>query len=567
MSNNVDITMTADSKEVERALQRTEKELDKANMKLEQMKEKGNRATRETSGGFDRTRRSIGGAGAELASFVAKLGMAHFGVQQIGEEFEKMKRRQEAARLSTLAPAEARREAIFNFTPDKTVGYEGLDQRVRQISEQTRSREEVVWGALSAAFSAQGSQSNEVTLNAVRDALTVKPNDAGSAAILSGRGLDLAKYTGSTDIGANLGFLANLQSAVRLEDPTLVGTNIVPGIGAGRSYGDTAEQAGEVMAAFSQLLGDTRGDQSATAYQKMAGQLKNFVPKRDKQTGGLVGKDDFGKFAIPEEQFQAFQQAENTYQRMEALRKSPELLRGFIGSASFEVKSKEQTIELLRGEAKAMEELANAQSKIKPLDARQRRGFDEKIARMNAGDVQARLSLDQSVESAIQRGRLSDVEDQRIGAARDALNKALEESTPGLMLEKRTQYGFEMQMGLGSREPERAAAAALRSLKGNLAGSKAARVQAIIQELEASAESQQPLSDEREVVPIGGQRPPAAAVSPNAAFNSFRQRQAERNPQLDETNRLLKQIADQGERPASPRQTERRSSRLSRGSN
>lgn len=566
MGNNVDITISGDSREAEKAIDRLQQENDKLSRKLDQLSQKSRKASNETASGFDKAKKSIGGAGAELASMVAKLAAANFGMQTLGNEFEKQMQRQEAARVSALAPAEARREAIFNFTPDKTVGYEGLDEQVRQISEQTRSREEVVWGALSAAFSAQGSVANDVTLNAVRDALTVKPNDAGSAAILSGRGLDLAKYTGSTDIGANLGFLANLQSAVRLEDPTLVGTNIVPGIGAGRSYGDTAEQAGEVMAAFSQLLGDTRGDQSATAYQKMAGQLKNFVPQRDKETGGLVGKDDFGQFAIPDAQFEAFQQAKNTYQRMEALRKSPELLRGFIGSASFEVKSKEQTIELLRGEAKAMEELANAQSKINPLDARQRQGFNEKISRMNAGDVQARLSLDQGVESAIQRGQLSDVEDQRVGAARDALTKTLAESTPGLMLEKQAEYGFELKMRLGNREPERAAAAELRKLQSNLAGPKARRVQAVIDELEKSADAQEPLSEEREVAPIGGSRT-ATAVTPNSAFSGFRQRQAERNPQLDETNALLRRIAEQGERPDAPRQTERRSARLSQSSN
>lgn len=574
MSNTVDITIAGNSKEAEKALERVQAENEKLARQLDKMREKSRRTTSDSSAGFNRTAKSIRNTVMEAVGFVSALAAVQKGIQAVGEEFQKKFRNQEAARVASLGPAAAIRDARYNFVADQTLSNEGLEPLIAQISQETRSPQEVVAAALSTAFSAKGSLSNQVAADAVRQALRIKPGDAEQAAVIAGRALDVAKFSGSDNIAANLGFLANVQSATRVTSAEKVGANIVPAIGGGTKFGDTPEQAAELLAALTQLLGDEEGRITSTAFLQLGGQLKEFVPKRstDKKgalAGKLVGSDARGEFAVPDEQFAEFEKAKNTRERLDVLRKSPELQRAFIGQASFEQKTRQQVLSIIRGDADALEEIKKASETIRELNSKQKQLFEEKIRQLESGTLQQNLTLEESVDVAIEKAQLGSTLDQRTAGARSQLEKALGKvDLPGIDEFKSRVYQAQFETRLLSDEsnPELAASETLKSVQQDIAQSKfsifspkqsvkdVGTLQSVREELEKQAGIQSQ----------SNQSGPGFYGRLKERFNDSVEKT--KDPQMEENNQLLREIASQGRDNGRPQQTTRPSSRLSRGS-
>lgn len=550
MSNDVDITIAGDAKEVERALEKMNAKLQKVELRLEKMRQVSQKTSRTTKDGFDQVSSSIGGIPGKIAGMVSAFASVRSAVRLIGEEWDAVKRKQEAARLATLEPAQAVREARIAFVPDQTLPDSKLDDLISSVAKETRAPVKNVAIALQTAFSAKGSLSNQVAVDAVRQALRLDPANPEQAATLAGRFLDVAKFSGSKDIQANAGFIQNVQSASRVTTSEKVGANLVPAIGGGVNFGDTPEQSAELLAAITQLMGDEEGRLSANAFLKLGGQLKDFVPQRAKTgklKGLLTGKDPFGEFAIPDSQFDEFRKATSTKERLLAIQKAPELQRAFIGSSSFEEKSKQQALSLVRGDEKAMDELRKAEETINPIGPNQRTLFRKKIKQLDEGKLQQTLTSQQELEANKESRLLSDTVGQRISTARKTIEETLGLiDRPGIdkPLNSALLFTFDaamrqrqeaMQKGEDFGSPERAAARALELIprkggliSGDMSASDSKFIDDQVEFLRRRAETLGEIRVEKK----------KPKVTPKGESNEVSAMGSE------ETNRLLKQISE-----------------------
>lgn len=429
MANNVDITLAANSREAEKAYQRLNSENDRLARKLEDVQNKSKRSVRDTASGLEKNVQMTKQWAIALTGVTSGLSAVQLAARLVGEEWANTQRKQEARRLASLGPAAAIRDARYNMTEDDTIKDKDLEGLVAQIAKETRSDQSVVASVLSGAFSAKGSLSNKVAADAVRQALRIKPNDAEQGSVLAGRFLDVAKFSKTDNIKAIAGFEANIQQAARVKDPAKVGANLIPAIGGATHFGDTPEQAAEMLSAVTQILNDERGELSRTAFLQLGGQLKSFVPKRaekGKNKGRLIGKDARGSFEIPENQFDDFEKAKNTEERLAVIRQSPELQREFVGSASFEQATRQQMLSIIRGDEVALTEIAKASETIRAIGKEQEKLFEQKMKKMEGGTLQRMLTADQQSAANLQDIDLEPGLDHDKAVARQILRDTFE---------------------------------------------------------------------------------------------------------------------------------------------
>lgn len=590
MSNNIDITFSADDKSAQAALDRMQNKLNQTERKLEKLRTVSRNVSRENRSGFDQSTAAIGRMTSRLTGMMAGMFSLQKAVRAIGQEWEETARKQEASRIATLEPAQAIREARIAFVPDKTLKDSQLEQVIQNLAKETRSETKTVAIALQTAFSAKGSQTNQVAVEAVRQALRMDPSNPAQAAILAGRFLDVAKFSGSTDIRANAGFIQNVQSASRVTTSEKVGANIVPAIGGMTFLGDTPEQGAELLAAATQLLGDEQGRISANAVLTLGNQLKEFIPQRAKTgkfRGQYVAKDQrFGEFAIPESQFKEFEKATSTQERIAVMQRNEELRRAFIATASFQTKPEQQMLGLLRADPRAVEELRQARETIKPIGTGQRALFEEKIAQLEGGKLQSNLTAEQEFKAREESLLLGNTPSQRFAFARSSVERVMANiDRPGIDKAQNDAVKLALNVAIKDAEtklaqgkavgpPERAAAAALRQLRtkpffwgeGEMSREHLQYLQQEIKKLEEEGlkrgnvlpeyqtKAQEKMMRDRD----------AAGVSRN--FMGPVQSSGVQQ-EMSEQTKVLKEISGKLDQPTTPRQTERPSSRLSRGSN
>lgn len=459
MSNQIDITLAANSQGAEQALQRVTKEnerLEKQMEKLAEKSQKGSRdsiaglskldrelknvgkgaewATNKASSGFEKSVGSAKRFAMELAGIGSAVAVIGKGIQLAVAEFDNLAKRQELKRLSAMGPAQAIREAKLAIEDDATISSGNIEQVLGQLAKETRADIATTAAAFGHASSAKGSLSNRDVLEAVRQALRIDPSNPEQAGVLSSRFLDVAKFSGTTDMRVNAGFLQNLGGASHVKNFEMIGQNLVPAINSMTAFGDSQEQAGELVSAMTQLLGEDEGRISATASLQLGSQLKDFFLKRatkGKMKGQLVGSDAEGEFAVPDAQFAAFRAAGSTQSRMDVMRQSPELARAFIGASSFETKAKEAVIGLVKGSETAMKELTQAQKVIRGTQSAEDRSFqaalfEKKIAEYESGNAQRVLTAEQQSASNLQNVDLNDQAGITTGIARKILRDTFE---------------------------------------------------------------------------------------------------------------------------------------------
>lgn len=607
MSNDVDIKFAADSKSVQRSLDMMQGKLDRTQRRLEKMSVVSRQAARHTSRSFNQGTQSITSMGAKVTGVIGSL-MAFKGVvRAIGDEFEATAKKQEAARVATLAPAQSLRMAKLNFNPDQTMGTKDFDPAVLALAKSESAPVEVVATALSDALSAKGSATNKQVFEAVRQALKVAPEDAGFAKTLAGGFLDIAKFSGVKDISHIPGMLLQTQSASRVTDPGKVGENLLPGIAGLVAKGDTPEQAAELVSALTQLGIEKKGETTSTAAISLGGQLMDFVPKRatkGKFKGQLVGKDSQGEFGIPDSQFSQFDAAKSPTDRIKVLHQSPELQRAFISGSSFEKKMEEPIRQMIRGTQKAQKEWQTSQNLIQAPGPHQAKVFREKIAFADSGELIDSLKADQELKARTEAHQLGDTPTQRFAFARKTVEETLSKiDRPGwdkplneaqlmsLDLVFKQQAAKLAGDGYASGQvigpPELAAARTLEFVNtegGTLLGDSMSEsdkefLKEAIESLKKRGkqrgniypgnqlEEHENLMEVRERLGVpknftGPTFDPAAQA--NAGRNVGNQT---KDPQVEETNAILNKISDKLDAPRPPRQTERRSARLSRGAN
>lgn len=362
--------------------------------------------------------------GAEALTSFTGIGSVIGGIAAaaalINQQHEALIQRQKNRFVTGKEFGEVMRDVRVAFTPDKTVQDKGLEQKILKVAKNTRTNENLVGSALIDTFSAKGAKSNQDALNAVEAAFSLTPNNLESGKTLAARALDLANAYDSNNMKANVGFMQNIQESARVTSLEKVGANLLPGIISVSQQGDTPEQAAEITVALNKLMTDAEGRLTRTAVTNMSARLAEFVP--DKK-----GKDNRGKFKVPQEQIDAFENAKNTTERIAVMQQSPELSRQFFSQYSFDAASAASVKSLLTGTDVAKAQYSAAQQQIKPLDDNQVKTFEDKVQRIEGGAFQPLVRAEEQSKSNVASSRLDDKQSQLKGAARKIYEDTLGE--------------------------------------------------------------------------------------------------------------------------------------------
>ena len=372
-------------------------------------------------------------------------GLVTAGVTAYQAERRTRARLDEASEHAALESGEAVRRTRVNFQADKSLKDAELEPELQRIAEATRTKLPIVAAAASDAFSAKGDLPNRAALEAVEQALRVLPNDLANAVTMSGRTLDVAKASGSTNIRAIGGQLIQTQGASRVTDLEKLGGTAVQAINSVVQAGGTAEQGSELFATLTQLTGDTEGRKSATGISNLMKKLDDFAPT-------TKGKDKGGEFDVPQRAIDAFNAAADPMARLSALQSNPNLGRQFLGTNTFEAFVNAPMQSLIRGDRSAMNQLRAAQGSISPIGDETANVFERKIASLDNAPFQGSLTTNQRVAQIVEAQQLERSK-TREGSARNVLRQMLEANeTPGLDFADTTLLGFDQSRGTGTPE-------------------------------------------------------------------------------------------------------------------
>lgn len=461
------------------------------NANLEKQKQILQSAGKESSKAVLNVKKFVGAA-VGIGSVAAGIRVAS---NALREEFNQYVRRLERAQTARMGAAEAIRSTKDNFMPDETLGRDQLEQTILDLSEETRTKVPIVAAALSDALSAN-SLTNDVAVNAVRNALKVKPGNLEAAATLSARALDIAAATGNTDIKGIIGFLQELQNTARTTSLGQLGKAGISAIASLARSGDSAEQAAELFATVSQLTTDDKGNTSSTGLKKFAVDLANFdietkaerFERRSKELEdqldrGIITESSYNRQLAREElrihnnegiaqgPADAYRAATSTTERIRVLQENENLRNEFLGSTSFDSNTEAALKAILAGDAVAMNELGRARQRISGIAAG-RAVYDRQLGYLESGFLQESLTARQQLEVRSENLLLRDTGRGRLADIRSIVQEALEQTNQsGLdsITDLSRMWAFDGAVAFGT-DPAQAAQRILRKAEDSTAG-------------------------------------------------------------------------------------------------
>ncbi|QDT84575.1 hypothetical protein [Gimesia chilikensis] len=369
--------------------------------------------------------------GSEALTSFTGIGSAISGIAVaatlINQQHEALLQRQKNQFVTGRDFGQVMRDVRVAFNEDDTLKNPDLEKRILEVSKKTRTNENIVGTALVDTFSAKGPRSNQDAMNAVEAAFSLIPNNLEAGKTLAARALDVSNaFPGSDNMKANVGFMQNVQESARITSLEQVGANLLPGIISVSQQGDTAEQAAEIAVTMTKLMTDAEGRLTRTAITNMSARMAEYVPS-------TKGKDNRGKFKVPQEQIDAYENAKNTTERIAVMQQSPELARQFFSQYSFDAASAASVKALLTGTDVAKAQYEASQKQIRPLDENQVKTFDDKVQKIEGGTFQPLVRAEEQSKINISSARLSDREGQLLGAARQIMEQTMTDIGAGPM--------------------------------------------------------------------------------------------------------------------------------------
>lgn len=240
----------------------------------------------------------VAGVAASIASVATVAGI-------LKSEYDDLLKRQGKAAETQITLAQAQRMAVFNLGNDPTLSPQQMVEEARGISARTGVDETSVTRLLSDSFSARGKMSARDILPFAENVLKMAPDISGQP-MMGGATLDLAKAFGANPEQA-FGMMMQVGSASRVTDLNSMAQNVVPAMVSIGTFGDSAEQSGELVAALTQASADKTGASSSTAAVQLAGRLAKLLPnlknteeriaavRGDKRLQEAIFKEDFGE--------------------------------------------------------------------------------------------------------------------------------------------------------------------------------------------------------------------------------------------------------------------------------
>jgi len=275
---DVKISFVGDDASLVQRIEKQQAAIGKLTEKLRQMKTQGRQATKDVGGGLaDGARQALAFAGA-LTGVGTAAGAIMGVVRQIKSEIEALRAYQTQAAQTTMTLGEARNNALLNKPPDMSPA--AMDAMVKRIAQESNLTQTAVYGMAGSPMSARGALSSEafqanVAIGARLSAQLGQGFDANS---FTGALLDISRFTGTAGM-RTFGWLRQGAIASRVTDPTRYAKNLVRVMGTAAPLKVPAEEAAEVFATATQLLGDPTGDIAKTASATLiSGAYKDVLP-------------------------------------------------------------------------------------------------------------------------------------------------------------------------------------------------------------------------------------------------------------------------------------------------
>jgi hypothetical protein len=425
MSQNVEVIMTADTRQL---LAEFDKDMKKIDQVIAKSKELGTEVEKSGKKMGDGVR-----SGADSAIAGVKNLLGAFGgivtvaggitaiASQLRAEYDNLVERQKTAADRQIDLAAAQRGAIFALGSDPKMTPAMLDQSLKGISKRTGVSEKQVTLAATDALSARGDRSAADALNAVEAAITLAPDDQQSATLFSGTALDFGKAFGA-DPKQALGFLLSIGQNSRVTNMGRLARNVAPGITGLTKFGDSAQQSGALMAAMTQGMVDFEGAVSRTTAIALAQQLETFMPE--------------GK---------------STFERIQALQADPAKAAAFMKDASFERQAFPVVRELLAGGADSPMRKAYAGALGSVLTPQAAGGlYDSTIGDINALPVQQNARLNRLLQSSTERIQTEDIIGAQGSISREGLKSILKAVGTSALSQSLSLGEFEVASGGGN---------------------------------------------------------------------------------------------------------------------
>jgi len=324
-------------------------------------------------------------------------------LELLNAEYEKSLSLQERSKNSAITYQQAMQDLRQNFSPDESLGWEGLDREVMRIAQASGVSTTVAAQSLGGALSTKGDKSNAWAVDATLAALQITRNPADAAALAESTG-DYSRFGESQDQKAIQGFLGEAQKASIIKSVPQLSRQSVAAVAAGAELGLSTEEAMELFATVGNLSNDKTGEQTKTAmvtfFEQVGRSFKiDSTQRKDTELSGLY--DQF--MALPQDY----------HQRMDFLQSNPKLKDAFISKMQGGAAAGVALRGLLNNDEKWQREYGNVTAQVPSLnaanDAANRQSFDETARHVRGldtpqgriADAEARAKVNEEIQNLL----------------------------------------------------------------------------------------------------------------------------------------------------------------------
>lgn len=274
--NSVNIKVTGDDRDVLTMWQRQLAEISKQQQKLASLGASGKRSARQVKTGFDSALGTLGKFTAAITGVGGVVGGISLAARQLFVEFQRIKELQQTDADKQVQFEQSLVQAVRNA--GGLLKGEEVKQIALNLEKETGVAPAKIADAISSALSARGptnkAQAQEA-IKATSAALRYAPElSAEESAYLAGAGIDVSKRYGFNP-EQSIGFLQNVGSLARITNLNDLAQNVAPAVNNLSQFGNTPQQAGSLVSAVTQGVGDFTGRMSGTAVVQLAKQLRD----------------------------------------------------------------------------------------------------------------------------------------------------------------------------------------------------------------------------------------------------------------------------------------------------
>ena len=388
--------------------------------------------------------------GAEAAGLfsgkILGVGTAIGGVAAIASrlkaEYDDLLQRQGKAGETQISLAAAQRMATFNLGNDQSLTPAKMAEELAAIAGRTGVGQEQATKVFSDMLSARGDMKAVDVLPRLEAVLNAAP-DQGGLPVLGGATMSLGTEFGLSG-KESLGFMLQAQAASPVVSLESLAMHSVPSMVSVSKFGDTPEQAAELVSGLASAGKDSRGAESGTASIQLAARLAQVLPS--------LG---------------------STAERIEAVRNSKSLQSRVFSKEFGEAQYKPIFKELLTGgeDSKSVQAYRGAQTAItSPQEAAP--VLERLLQQYESLPLAGTAAAGRVLGSGADQARAKDIFGGQSAVIRKGLNDVLEANNVSKSIRDLLGSKFDMATQLGSGNPIEEAIGILESQSRYLGGSR-----------------------------------------------------------------------------------------------